>query len=827
MIAQAAKARAQKREKNSVITKFRADFPADSKSEAKSYTEERYIEPMRSFCDYAEKNPNAPLPTAATMQRLIAFYGENEEAFLDEHRHLPHVESVQNQRQPSQPESGAEKSIISNTHIPPQPESEAEKSTISNTHIPPQPESEAEKSTISNTHIPPQPESEAEKSTISNPHLPEESEVEEGASEVHAVAEPQTPARQPDAQQSRSWFTGVTSILASPLKLLGRRNQSAEAATTNGAAVTGASSIEHLIPQTSDFAIPPSNTANKRTAPHRSTTHGETPNRRIPITPSNKNHRRRGTPRTEPRPHVAAEQTKIVPQTAHRNNYKNPSDTPSHERGQLNWQRRKQLWAKEDEEKRVRDMERKRGEERTKRLARVEEEDEHDADLNGGSACTGEKRKAPHHTIPRPEDVSADLRDAPARHGLTWEEFNWEGTFTVPDDSDSEDDSELLSEMTGGDGNESRSGVNIQGGLENCNSSFARQLTSGPGYDLAVTDRIFGRPNAGSVDSSNGRFACQPNSGPGYDLAVTDRIFGRPKAVDATAVDSGGSVDNYNGDFTRQSSSGPGYDLAVTDRIFGRPNAVDAAAVESGGSVARYTGTLFAQPAHIQANIDENKHPQTPRPGMGRLSTAWKTANLMAQSDAYQKVRRAEKEARAALLAEVTAPISSSGTFSAPTYGVDDSEIGTEGGNKQGKELEAHDTPEGAAEEISVLQPKPWQQTPPPKSKPSNAQLPQGPTASGAEIAKSFAKVNKYQPTRPSGLRNVTQMSPLHSETSAAVATPSFPLDMAGYNFDPEVLAAVMAIPDADMIETQLPRELYEQAEVGADVANEVLRHLG
>lgn len=59
----------------------------------------------------------------------------------------------------------------------------------------------------------------------------------------------------------------------------------------------------------------------------------------------------------------------------------------------------------------------------------------------------------------------------------------------------------------------------------------------------------------------------------------------------------------------------------------------------------------------------------------------------------------------------------------------------------------------------SALQQKQWNQTPPPKPRPSNAQLPQ---PSPAEIA--LANANKYKPTKPSGLRNVTPMSPLQVE---------------------------------------------------------------
>ncbi|RDL41284.1 uncharacterized protein BP5553_01263 [Venustampulla echinocandica] len=55
-----------------------------------------------------------------------------------------------------------------------------------------------------------------------------------------------------------------------------------------------------------------------------------------------------------------------------------------------------------------------------------------------------------------------------------------------------------------------------------------------------------------------------------------------------------------------------------------------------------------------------------------------------------------------------------------------------------------------------------WQQTPPAKPRPSNAQLPPAPQPS----ALALANAKKYQPKHPSKLRNMTKMSPLHGETS-------------------------------------------------------------
>lgn len=134
----------------------------------------------------------------------------------------------------------------------------------------------------------------------------------------------------------------------------------------------------------------------------------------------------------------------------------------------------------------------------------------------------------------------------------------------------------------------------------------------------------------------------------------------------------------------------------------------------------------------------------------------------------------------------------------------------------------------------SVLQSKQWTQTPPPKPRPSNAQLPQfPPPLSAAEAAK--AKAEKFKPKQPSSLRNVTQMSPLQiekenlifrdhitSHTSFAMLLEESGISKVEWeradamqdnffrNADPDVIAAVNALPDSQIAEYPLPPSLSE-----------------
>jgi hypothetical protein len=70
------------------------------------------------------------------------------------------------------------------------------------------------------------------------------------------------------------------------------------------------------------------------------------------------------------------------------------------------------------------------------------------------------------------------------------------------------------------------------------------------------------------------------------------------------------------------------------------------------------------------------------------------------------------------------------------------------------------ETAQEQAESTSILQPRQWNQTPPPKPRPGNAQLPAQPPAQ--------QPVNKYVPKKPSGLRYVEAMSPIQSKEEGA-----------------------------------------------------------
>jgi hypothetical protein len=149
--------------------------------------------------------------------------------------------------------------------------------------------------------------------------------------------------------------------------------------------------------------------------------------------------------------------------------------------------------------------------------------------------------------------------------------------------------------------------------------------------------------------------------------------------------------------------------------------------------------------------------------------------------------------------------------------------------------------------EPSALQEKQWTQTPPPKPRPGNAQLPHlAPPLSAAELAK--AKAEKHKPREPSNLRHVTQMSPMQmdkenkenksaiqmngSEMFSAVGDLTPILEAAGVsweqwhatneymdNLSPEVIEAVYAIPEDQVPPFALPSGPKKMSDV--DIAVE------
>ncbi|KAM0142306.1 hypothetical protein ACHAO1_001174 [Botrytis cinerea] len=103
-----------------------------------------------------------------------------------------------------------------------------------------------------------------------------------------------------------------------------------------------------------------------------------------------------------------------------------------------------------------------------------------------------------------------------------------------------------------------------------------------------------------------------------------------------------------------------------------------------------------------------------------------------------------------------------------------------------------------------TLEAKRWTQTPPPKPKPVNAKLPgtveNTPAPVSEAVQHAMKKANKYLPTKASGLRHVSTMSPVQSDQekglkAAKDSKPMFNLDFTaasiGWNADPLVMARV------------------------------------
>ncbi|CAD6445483.1 eee6e510-6cc1-4566-999d-212bf57055f1 [Sclerotinia trifoliorum] len=72
-----------------------------------------------------------------------------------------------------------------------------------------------------------------------------------------------------------------------------------------------------------------------------------------------------------------------------------------------------------------------------------------------------------------------------------------------------------------------------------------------------------------------------------------------------------------------------------------------------------------------------------------------------------------------------------------------------------------------------ILEPKQWSQTPPPKPKPGNAKLPgaveQTPAPISEAVKHAMSRANKYLPAKGSGLRQVSNMSPLQAEQERVI----------------------------------------------------------
>ncbi len=527
--------------------------------------------------------------------------------------------------------------------------------------------------------------------------------LQEEAGEVPSeLAGPRTPTpQQPPAQESRGWFSSVSSLFATPVKFFSHRRQPRDATTTNGDAVISVPASEHLIPQASDFAI-------------------------TPTTPTNRLNRRKLHPQSERRPGILVQQPKTRPRTENRVRFKDAM---------------KQRFEQQEQDLHLN----QRRNYRADKQARLEEEDEDDSNIYVELARAGGKRKNFH-----PDALSKN--------------FNYAGTFSVPESPSDEGDSHVDLETNHGDINLPQwYPADIDGGQYNSTSSTnvfsASQATLSGANDLPATQ---------VVDLSEGTSLLDMSS----------------EALVKT-------VDGMSDEQVR---------------------------------------TAFAKFSEEEQRELFRKLPTATRRRVGFCAEI------------------AGVERPPASLIEPDSTLTPGRTFSADYEESDDGDI-TGAGDEVGNETDPENKRGNVGGEVSVLQPKTWTQTPPPKPKPSNAQLPQvsiQPTA--ADLAK--ARYEKFKPARPSGLRNVTQMSPLHVEQGSGISRELLPAgvsapgvdgvleenrDPAQYGFKSdllqngfciEVIEEMERFRDDEIIETRLPDYVYEDDNVTftREVEEEVMR---
>jgi hypothetical protein len=681
---------------------------------------------------------------------------------------------------------------------------------------------------------------------MSNSDGYERAAVPEGPSEVQPeVTAPQTPTpQQPQAQESRGWFSGVTALFATPLKIFGRQSQPAQAATTNGDSVIGVSSVEHLIPQTSDFAVPPT-----------------TP------TPSNNRLTRRNLfAQSERRPAIRMELNN-GPKTARHVRFADPEDLPPlHMRNVLSEEEKHERWRQEDEDRNRKERQNRR---RTMQ-ARCEDEDGHDVNQPVGAARAGQKRKKS-HTEPLPSN------------------FNHGGHFSVPSSPTSSEEGDSDVEM-------------VQPEIDNLKRRRQFRQSRSPYGVRSLLPELESYDNRPWLVVYAKRFKQKHGRDPASE--VKDVCNPDADDIDRSLLPLGylQKGDEYNrAEHNHRNAPLPGDDWHQTPKSSLVTNPEGLATSTRPNT---YTGTLFAQPPNVQANLNEGKYPLAPRTSTPSLQS---TENLFSASTSKQDVSSAstpeqgtssssEKLALQQEGTQTSLGLTQLDTFALQTtiadmslpelkeafsrvpddqrrslydslyrqlqkkvdstfvYIPDPTPVPLSDGDQpstnasatmneqtpippsDGHQSSTNHSTTVNEQDASVLQPKTWTQTPPPKPKPSNAQLPQvSAQPSAAELAK--ARYEKFKPTKPSGLRNVTQMSPLHHEQENR-ASEEVPLTKEEWEarwrsevaadrslFDPEVMAAIDAIPDADI----LPASLYDLRTVynfNTEVLEEVERLL-
>jgi hypothetical protein len=308
----------------------------------------------------------------------------------------------------------------------------------------------------------------------------------------------------------------------------------------------------------------------------------------------------------------------------------------------------------------------------------------------------------------------------------------------------------------------------------------------------------------------------------------------------------------------------------VADR---EPNVADED--PNNGRVPRYTGSIASQPPAVQANIDEGLAPLAPRStnashiaddNVFTATTETEDKPLFPASEpkarpkydpwAAHDPNRPRKKASDFHKAIRGDTGGIKGWFERhpeavkkPTTTTRDAVNGKDETSATSRKLDSstprdtltatqatvkENTTQTSSQGSGPLASKKWDQTPPPKPQPRNAELPQQQAPKDQALEDPMkpqtpqeqalrANALKYAPIRPSGLRQMTQMSPLQQQiedkenakgkerekmSPVTSVVPNFTWDAT--LFSKEVNDAIMAIPEEKIVPMELPAHLFQ-----------------
>lgn len=823
------------------------------------------IEPILALCNFAKQDPTAKIPTASEMTEYLTDY--NAQTSTTKPATTSSINGLDNLITAREPMSPV---LTNDLHL-----SNGVGSDHQNDHDdhPSDVESEVQDNEMQ------------ESAGVGKVATPASSKKTN-----NQIDEPQTPVAPQNSQvrESRGWLSGVSELFKTPIKFFGRRIEKPQNSTPNGvSAEDGTSSrestpskmsssnntmehspaIQHLIPQTSDFAIPP-------------------------FTPSNQRKRRNLIPQTERKAGILIQQPKTGPKTERHVRFK--ETTPLHLRGILSEERKREIWRRQDEDRNLK----MRQDRRAMMHARAESEDKQDSDENTGLPHAGMKRK-----VRNPESFPPD--------------FNFEGHFEVPDSSsDEEDEADINTSSNEMDldqpwvSKELPLSAMKYNDLSRVTFQIKRDEFIKVWHDMPINERreVYERlpqflqekisqwveipPQISSPSLLRSRTTAPVKQKPFWELPISQIAY-QLRAMDDTeyantvdAIPQDRRLEIYD-KLTVLMKKRWREIMAAADIPFTPP--VSKPIFEAGQD-RTVAGALARHRAQYNTPVrpSEETRSQDNAASLRRQLAALEDQLVASRADSFtpshstisieNKIRAVKKRITEMQQDEIFTQNSSApspslfnGTktteqdqlFGAiatpkqhPTNNVNQSISATDnnGFSPNHSPTKVSDTSsayqaeddenvfaaadnarENASGTATVLQSKTWTQSPPPKPKPSNAQLPQPPIPTAGDLAK--ARAEKHKPTRPSGLRNVTQMSPLqlgdlHKDKEAAALLASLNKANHGledHGFNEDVLNALSHTPLDAHLQRHTPDFLYQDFDRDFDpeVMALVRAHLG